>query len=121
MQLIDWLKAERGRATKLALHLEVSNATISEWANKRKPIPVDRCTPIESFTGSEVGRKCLRSDWEVHWPELIAGESAYPTSTQAALSEPHPQLPPGVTQDRRDPTRINPFPDLDRRSPAGEG
>lgn len=101
MQLITWLTAQRGRAKALAGHLKVSNATVSEWAHGKKPVPVDRCTPIEHYTEGEVTRPSLREDWRAHWPELI---------------------PPPVV-DRRDPNRPSPYAgsDIDRRTTVGEG
>ena len=70
MELQNWLKAERGRAKKLATALGVSSATISEWASKAKPVPLERCMPIETFTCGAVTRPDLFPAWRSHWPEL---------------------------------------------------
>jgi DNA-binding transcriptional regulator YdaS (Cro superfamily) len=58
---------------------------ISQWANRVRQIPIERCPAIERATGGAVTRRDLRpDDWHVIWPEL-------------AEREPSPELPPPPT------------------------
>lgn len=49
--LLAYLAAERGRATRLARQLHVSEAIISMWANGSRRVPAERCRQIRVFTG----------------------------------------------------------------------
>lgn len=42
-----YLRAERGRLSKLASHVGVSPAAVSQW----KSVPVEYLAEVESFTG----------------------------------------------------------------------
>jgi len=55
-KLLRYLRAKRGRLTRLAEKLEVSPSTILTW----KKIPAQRCIAIEEFTG--ISRNSLRPD-----------------------------------------------------------
>lgn len=46
-KLITYLKAERGRLTKLAERIGVNPSAISQW----KSVPVDHLAEVEEFTG----------------------------------------------------------------------
>lgn len=54
--LRDWLKAERGRSSRLAEHLGVTYGTVSNW----KAIPTHRLAEISAFTG--IDREALVPD-----------------------------------------------------------
>lgn len=115
MELKDWLALERGRATQLARHLTVPASFISKMASAEKPVPLDHCPFIQEFTKGEVTCEELRPDAAEYFA-LIRGQAAANDAGPPATPLPH-----GVVKDRRDPTRVNPFPDLNRRAPAGEG
>jgi DNA-binding transcriptional regulator YdaS (Cro superfamily) len=55
-QLRDYLKAERGRLSKLANALEITPAAITQW----DVVPADKLVRIESETG--IPRQQLRPD-----------------------------------------------------------
>lgn len=55
-KLLRYLRAKRGRLTRLAEKLEVSPSTILTW----KQIPPQRCIAIEEFTG--IPKSVLRPD-----------------------------------------------------------
>lgn len=55
-QLIDYLKAERGRLSKLATALEITPAAIKQW----EMVPADKLVRIETETG--IPRQQLRPD-----------------------------------------------------------
>ena len=60
-----------GGATALANALGVSPSMVTNWAKKRRPVPVKRCVEIEKLTNGMVSRKDLRpDDWHEIWPEL---------------------------------------------------
>jgi DNA-binding transcriptional regulator YdaS (Cro superfamily) len=71
------------------------------------------CINLERESRRAVMVEDLRDD--VDWAYLRNSAIAAPDATAA--------LPPGVSRDRRDPTRISPYAgtDIDRRAPAGEG
>ncbi|WP_457663667.1 hypothetical protein [Sinorhizobium medicae] len=54
--LRDWLKAERGRSSRLAEHLEVTYGAVSNW----KTVPTHRLAEISAFTG--IDREALVPD-----------------------------------------------------------
>lgn len=59
-------------AADLAKDVGVTPVLISQWRNGIRPVPVERCVPIERATGGAVTRKDLRpDDWAQIWPELI--------------------------------------------------
>lgn len=51
MNLNAWLNEERGRATRLAEALGVSEPTVSDWSTGKKPVPKARAPGVERFTG----------------------------------------------------------------------
>jgi len=55
-KLTTWIKAERGRLTKLAMALGVTPAAIGQWGK----VPADRVVPISEATG--IPRQELRPD-----------------------------------------------------------
>lgn len=46
-KLTEYLRAERGRLTRLALRLGVSPSALSQW----KSVPVEHLAEVEAFTG----------------------------------------------------------------------
>lgn len=56
-QLTAYLKAERGRLTKLAGRIRVSPSAISQW----KTVPLERVPEVERATG--IPREQLRPDF----------------------------------------------------------
>ena len=58
-------------AASLARKMSIAPELISQWKTGKRPIPVERCYPIELATGGLVTRRELRpSDWQMIWPEL---------------------------------------------------
>lgn len=43
----DWLSAERGRVTKLAIAIGVTHGAISQWTR----VPAERVGQVSAFTG----------------------------------------------------------------------
>lgn len=52
MDLITWLKAERGRSEALALHIGVTPAAVSQW--KTNGVPVGQMKTVRDFTDGAV-------------------------------------------------------------------
>ena len=80
MDLSEYVKQQYGRAAELAKELCIPPILISQWSLGQRPVPIERCYPIEVATGGRVTRKDLRpDDWPAIWPELRAaaeGEEA---------------------------------------------
>lgn len=86
MKLRNYLKLERGRATKLAKEMGVSKSYLSQLASGLSPISTARAVEIETLTGGEVPRFDTRpDDWQKHWPEL-APKPARRTKKQETVS-----------------------------------
>lgn len=62
MTLRTYLKAKRGRASRLADALGVSVALVSMWASHQRRIPAEQCYAIRSATGDLVPLCQLRPD-----------------------------------------------------------
>jgi len=116
MLLNQWLNGARGRGAALARHLNIPPSMVTKMAAGEKQVPLDHCPYIQSFTAGAVTCEELRPDAAAYFALIRAQAQA----KDVALVQPGLRLPPGVTRDRRDPTRVNPFPDLDHRAPAGE-
>lgn len=70
MQLSTWLQ-DRGSGVALARHINVAASLVSQWGSGTRPVPIERCVPIERATNGAVTRKDLRpDDWQEIWPEL---------------------------------------------------
>lgn len=70
MELILYVKA-RGAQRQLAQKLGITPVLISQWANRQRPVPPERCVEIERATTGQVTRRDLRpEDWMNIWPEL---------------------------------------------------
>lgn len=61
-----------GSVAQLAKDLDIAPSLVSQWKNKVRPIPLERCTAIEQATNGAVTRRDLRpDDWHLIWPELV--------------------------------------------------
>jgi len=69
MDLKTYLNEERGRASRLAAAMGVTQVTVHGWANER--VPADRCPSIEAYTGAAVRCEDMRPD--VDWAVLRCG------------------------------------------------
>lgn len=65
MTLANYLKVYRGRASELAVALEVSPSLITMWAKQNRKVPMNRCLAIERWSGGVVLAERLRPD--VNW------------------------------------------------------
>lgn len=74
MNLRTYIDQQRGRAAALGRALEVAPVLISQWANKTRPIPAERCPAIEKATGGAVTCEELRPD--VDWAYLRGSGAA---------------------------------------------
>ncbi len=77
MKLSEFLKSAQGGQAALCRQIKAHAPDMSRWASGARPVPFDRCVPIEAATGGLVRRWDLRPhDWHVHWPELVGTEGA---------------------------------------------
>lgn len=76
MNLSEYLqKSPRGELLRVSREIGSHSPDVSRWASGDRPIPIDKCWPIEQATNGEVTRKDLRpDDWERIWPELLEKE-----------------------------------------------
>ena len=91
MKLSDYLSAH-GQQTDLARAIGAQPQLVWQWAKAVRPVPIERCVPIERATNGQVTRQDLRpDDWHEIWPEL-AQASAQPTqpATQNIASTAEP-------------------------------
>lgn len=69
--------ANHGAQTELARKLDLPSQLISQWARGVRPIPIERCVPIEVATEGKVRRWNTRpDDWWRIWPELVGQPGA---------------------------------------------
>lgn len=52
MNLSEWLEAEKGRASAMAAHFDVSRSAVSQW--KSNGVPLDYMKAVRDFTSGEV-------------------------------------------------------------------
>ncbi len=71
MNLHDYV-AQLGSQAKLARTLGVPAVLISQWANQKRPVPLDRCVQIEQATEGQVTCEELRPDKAWYWAYLRA-------------------------------------------------
>lgn len=117
MELLDYLKAERGRASQLAAGLGVSPVLVSQWGNKQRPTPAARCPDIEKLTSGAVTCEELRPD--VDWGYLRGAELQprridTPEATAEVLGVPVAEQPSAPV------VASEPDPDAERIGPAEE-
>lgn len=89
MNLREYVRQERGLAAKLARDLNVPPVLITQWSSEAdpRPVPIERCVPIERATQGAVMRWDLRpDDWHALWPELVTvkGSPDVPAIAKAA-------------------------------------
>jgi DNA-binding transcriptional regulator YdaS (Cro superfamily) len=76
MKLKTYLKQRPGNAARLAVATDSHTPDVYRWAKEPhedgyRPVPVEKCLPIEIHTGGKVGRKDLRkNDYWLIWPDL---------------------------------------------------
>ena len=71
MNLKEYIEAQRGNASNLAVSLGVSLSYISQLAGEGGKVSPIRAVEIEQATAGAVTRKELRpDDWARIWPEL---------------------------------------------------
>ena len=69
MDLNSFLNSQgRGAVNQLARDLKVSQPVISNWKNKKAPIPLERCLSIEKLTNGVVRCEELRPD--IDWAAI---------------------------------------------------
>ena len=72
MKLSKYVQRRYGGAAALAKKLNIPPILISQWSRGIRPVPIERCFPIEVATNGIVTRKDLRpKDWAAIWPELV--------------------------------------------------
>ena len=70
MKLKDYV-ADRGGIARLARQVNAQPQLMWQWASGVRPVPIERCVPIERATDGAVSRIDLRpDDWHEIWPEL---------------------------------------------------
>lgn len=75
MDLKTYCEQERGRQATLAAAIKVPPVSISNWAGRKRPVPLPHVLPIERATQGRVTRRELRpEDWHVYWPAENGGE-----------------------------------------------
>lgn len=86
MDLRTYLNAApRGTAASIAKAVSVHPVMVTQWANRLKDVPPERCLPIERATGGAVTRADLRpNDFWLIWPDLPAPVHAAQPEQQAA-------------------------------------
>ena len=85
MELLDYLRMERGNARRVSERVGLTPAFLSQIALGVRGVPAERAASIESATGGAVRRWDMRpNDWHRIWPELIGAEGAPAVVTEAA-------------------------------------
>lgn len=69
MKLIDYVKPQGAQAA-LAKALGVAPVLVSQWANGKRAVPLDRCVQIEQATKAAVTCEELRPDKAGYWAHL---------------------------------------------------
>ena len=86
MKLKDYV-AERGVTAALARQIGAQPQLVWQWASDVRPVPIERCVPIERATEGAVTRRDLRpDDWHEIWPELVVFEEKQPLPSAARSS-----------------------------------
>ena len=87
MDLKTYCDQERGRQAALAAAIKVPPVSISNWAGRKRPVPLTHVLPIERVTQGCVTRRELRpDDWHVYWPEQSNADPIPPISTPSPCS-----------------------------------
>ncbi len=78
MNLKDYL-SKYGSQAELARQIGAQPQLVWQWSAGVRPVPLERCVPIERATNGAVTRKDLRpDDWAAIWPELAISAPIYP-------------------------------------------
>lgn len=85
MKLQEYV-AQLGSQAKLARTLGVPAVLISQWANQKRPVPLDRCVQIEQATDGQVTCEELRPDKAGYWSYLRT-TCAHIAASPAAVEE----------------------------------
>lgn len=88
MKLATWIAKSRGRAAEVAASIGLANpgnpVLVYQWSSGQRPVPIERCVPIEQATAGAVRRWDLRpDDWHRIWPELVGVEGAPPVPAKS--------------------------------------
>lgn len=71
MKLSEYFESDHGSQAQLARDTQIHASLLSAWAAGSRPVPIERCVPIEKHTKGAVTRQDLRpDDWQAIWPEL---------------------------------------------------
>lgn len=80
MKLSEFLIG-RGSGARLARAIGVQPQLMWQWTAGVRPVPIERCVPIERATDGAVTRRDLRpDDWQEIWPELATPTTAPATA-----------------------------------------
>jgi len=92
---LDAYLSQPGRSNaELAASLRAPAALVSQWRTKARPVPIDRCVPIEQATRGAVTRIDLRpTDWWQIWPELAERHPDLVPLERPHADEPEPERP----------------------------
>jgi len=78
MNLKDYLSTFGSKAD-LARKIGAQPQLVWQWSSGVRPVPIERCVPIERATDGAVTRKDLRpDDWAAIWPELAVSAPIHP-------------------------------------------
>lgn len=88
MNLAQYVGQARGRQSDIARSIGCQPQLVWQWTNLVRPVPLERCIPIERATDGAVTRWDLRpDDWYRIWPELIGAEGAPPVPVPVPNAE----------------------------------
>lgn len=80
MKLSEFLIG-RGSGARLARAIGVQPQLMWQWTAGVRPVPIERCVPIERATDGAVTRRDLRpDDWQEIWPEIATPTTAPATA-----------------------------------------
>jgi DNA-binding transcriptional regulator YdaS (Cro superfamily) len=83
MDLVDYIRVERGNGARLCSALGVSQTYLSQMASGYRPTPPQLCARLEHESGGAVRRWDSRPhDWHLIWPELVGADGAPDVSVE---------------------------------------
>lgn len=115
MNLAEWLASQRGRQAALAAHLKIKQPQVAAWVSGKRPVPLDHCPFIQSFTGGAVTCEELRPDSVEYFALIRQPADAH----DAPL--PAPRLPLALVDRRERALPLPPGFEDRRRAPAITG
>ncbi|WP_350260406.1 transcriptional regulator [Paraburkholderia bonniea] len=89
MDLRTYLAQPHGAASSLGREINVSPVLISQWANRHRRVPAERCPAIEKATGGVVTCEELRPD--IDWAYLRGSLMTKEGGRDEALTSPLPR------------------------------